>query len=151
MWYQEQSNPKKAAVLSQMCTEDSVTNTKKFRKYGTPNLHTGTGLVERTIQSKKNLVKAYLEKKQNLVESLNKALYLLRFTTHSEIKKTPFELHFGRKPETKFSNLKNTVPLDSKVLSFYIICNSAGKITDHLVMSKKRTTNPKHRRELSFT
>ena len=28
-----------------------------IRKYGTPNLHTGTGLVERTIQSLKNLTK----------------------------------------------------------------------------------------------
>ena len=66
-----------------------------IRKYGTPNLHTGTGLVERTIQSLKNLTKTNLEETQNLRESLNKALYVLRFTTLSEIKKTPFELHFG--------------------------------------------------------
>ena len=32
-----------------------------IREYGTPNFHTGTGLVERTIQSLKNLIKANLE------------------------------------------------------------------------------------------
>ena len=60
----------------------------KIRKYGPPNLHTGTGLVERIIQSMKNLIKANLENKQNLHGSLNKALYVLRFTIHSELKKT---------------------------------------------------------------
>ena len=69
-----------------------------IRKYSTPNLHTGTGLVERTIQSLKKLIKTNLEETQNLRESLNKALYILRFTVHSKIKKTPFELHFGREP-----------------------------------------------------
>ena len=78
------------------CKEYNIT-----RKYGTPNLHTGTELVERTIHSLKNLTKTNLEETQNLRESLNKALYVLRFTIHSETKKTPFELHFGREPGTK--------------------------------------------------
>ena len=69
------------------------------RIYGTANLHTGTGLVERTIQSLKNLTLANLEDNQNLRESVNRALYVLRFTIHSETKKTPFELHFGRTPK----------------------------------------------------
>ena len=60
------------------------------RIYGTTNLHTGTGLVERTIQSLKNLTLANLEDNQNLRESVNRALYVLRFTIHSETKKTPF-------------------------------------------------------------
>ena len=76
------------------------------RIYGTANLHTGTGLVERTIQSLKNLTLANLEDNQNLRESVNRALYVLRFTIHSETKKTPFELQFGRTPRTKLSNLK---------------------------------------------
>ena len=37
-----------------------------IRKYGTPNLHTGTGLVERAIQSLMNLTKTNLEETQNL-------------------------------------------------------------------------------------
>ena len=120
------------------CNEQNI-----IRKYGTPNLHTGTGLVERTIQSLKNLIKANLEDTQNLRESLNKALYVLRFTTHTEMKKTPFEQHFGRKQKTKLSNLKNAISVDSKELSVYITRNSTGEITDHLVMSKKKYIDPK--------
>ena len=128
------------------CNEQNI-----IRKYGTPNLHTGTGLVERTIQSLKNLVKANLEGTQNLHESLNKALYVLRFTTHTEMKKTPFEQHFGRKPRTKLSNLKNAISVDSKELSVYITRNSTDEITDHLVTSKKKKNDPKYRRRMTFT
>ena len=128
------------------CKENNI-----IRKDGTPNIHTGTGLVERTIQSLKNVTKTNLEETQNLRESLNKALYVLRFTTHSEIKKTPFELHFGREPGTKLSNLKNSILVNSKDLSVYITRNSAGEITDHLVMSKKKTNDLKYRRGMTFT
>ena len=124
---------------------------KKIRKDGTPNLHTGTGLVERTIQSLKNLIKTNLEETQNLRESSNKALYIVRFTIHSEIKKTSFELHFGREPETKLSNIKNAISVDSKDLSVYITRNKSGEITDHLVMSKKKFNYPKNRRGMTFT
>ena len=48
------------------------------------------------------------------------ALYVLRFTTHTEMKKTSFEQHFGRKPRTKLSNLKNAILVNSKELSVYI-------------------------------
>ena len=128
------------------CKEYNIT-----RRYGTPNLHTGTGLFERTIQSLKNLTRTKLEETQNLRESLNKALYVLRFTIHSETKKTPFELHFGRDPRTKLSNLKNAISVDSKDLSVYITRNSAGEITNHLVMSKKKINDPKYRRGMTFT
>ena len=107
------------------------------RAYCTANLHTGTGLVERTIQSLKNLVLANLEDDQNLRESINRALYVPRFTIHSETKKTPFKSHIGRAPRSRISNLKNSVSVDSKDLSVYITRNSAGEITDHLVISKK--------------
>ena len=122
-----------------------------IRRYGTPNQHTGTGLVERTIQSLRSLTKTNLEETQNLLESLNKALYVLRFTIHSETKKTPFELHFGREPGTKLSKLKNAISVDSKDLSVYITRNSAGEITDHLVMSKKKINDPKYRSGMTFT
>ena len=49
-------------------------------------LHTGTGLVEQTIQSLKNLVLANVEDDQNVGESVNRALYVLRFTIQSETK-----------------------------------------------------------------
>ena len=59
--------------------------------YGTANLHAGTGLVERKIQSLKNPILANLEDGRNLRKSRNRALYVLRFTKHSETNKTPFE------------------------------------------------------------
>ena len=121
------------------------------RIYGTAKLHTGTGLVERTIQSLKNLILAKLEDNQNLRESVNRALYVLRFTIHSETKKTPFELHFGRKPRTKLSNLKNSILVDSKDVSVYITRNSTGQITDHLVMSKKKIAEPRYKRGMTFS
>ena len=68
--------------------------------YSTANLHTGIGLVERTIQSLKNLKLAKLEGGLNLCKILNRALYVLRFTTNSKTHKTPFKSHFGRVPST---------------------------------------------------
>ena len=65
--------------------------------------------------------------------------------------KTPFEMHFGRKPGTKLSNLINAILVDSKDLSVDITCNSSGEITDHLVMSMKKNNYPKYWRLLTFT
>ena len=67
------------------------------------------------------------------------------------MKKTPFEQHFGRKPRTKLSNLKNAISVDSKKLSLYITRNSTGEITDNLVMSKRKSNDPKYRRGMTFT
>ena len=36
-------------------------------------------------------------------DSVFKMLELLRFTYHQSIKQTPFEKHFGRKPDTQLS------------------------------------------------
>ena len=66
------------------------------------------------------------------------------------MKKTPFEQHFGRKPRTKLSNLRNAISVDSKDLSVYITRNSTGEITD-LVLSKKKSNDPKYRRGMTFT
>ena len=109
--------------FSKYCNENNLT-----RKYGTANLHIGTGLAERTIQSLKNLIKANLEDGTNLRNNLDKALYVLRYTAHSELQKTPFELHFGQKPRTKLTNLKNVISADSKDLSLYITRSSTGEI-----------------------
>ena len=120
-------------------------------EHGIANLHTSTGLVERTIQSFKNLILAILEEDTSSGESGNRALHVLRFTTHSETKKTPFEIHFGRNPRIKLFNLRRSVLVDSKDLSVYITRNLAEEITDHLVMSKKTTVEPKLGRRMIFS
>ena len=53
----------------------------------------------------KNLVLANKEDGNNLTESVNRALKVMRFTIHTGLKKTPFELHHGRKPRTELTNL----------------------------------------------
>ena len=85
----------------EFCREQNIDRT-----CGTANLHTGTRLFEQPIQSLKNLVLANLEDERNLRGSVNRTLFVLRFTMDSETKKTPFESHFGRAPRTKLSNLK---------------------------------------------
>ena len=73
-----------------------------IRDYGTADLNCQ---VEKTIQTVKNLIKAFLEEVQCLRENQNKAVNVLRYSIYSGTKKTPFELHFSRKPGIKQSNL----------------------------------------------
>ena len=74
-------------------------------EYSTPRIHTGTGAVERAIQTMKNLIVANLEDNLCLTECVNRALKVMRFTIHTGLKLTPFELHHGRKPRTELTNL----------------------------------------------
>ena len=121
------------------------------RVYGTANLHTGTGLVERTIQSVKNLTLANVEDSLNLRESINRAFLVLWFTIHSQTKKSLFEANSRRARSTELSNLKIAISEDSKDSQYSFPGISAVKFTDHLVMSKKKTVEPKFRRRKTFS
>ena len=72
-------------------------------EYVTPYVHTGNGSVERTIGTIDAYFKIYLEETKNMQDSVLKMLELLRFTYHQSIKQTPFEKHYGRKPDTQLS------------------------------------------------
>ena len=77
-------------------------------------MHTGTGAVERAIQTLKNLFIANLEDNTCLTECVNRALNVMWFTIHTGLKKTPFELHHGRKPRTelkKYNKGRKILPL----------------------------------------
>ena len=74
-------------------------------EYSTPRIHTGTGAVERAIQTLKNLIITNLEENIGLTECVNRALNVMRFTIHTGMKITPFELHHGRKPRTELTNI----------------------------------------------
>ena len=39
------------------------------------------------------------------LNGINRALRVMRFTIHTGLKRTPFELHHGRKPRTKLTNI----------------------------------------------
>ena len=92
---------------------DTAFTSKEFKDFceqyniqhitGLPYMHTATGLVERTIQSLKNLILTNLEHGIGLTESINRALHVMRFTIHTGT----FELLHGRKPRTKLVNITN--------------------------------------------
>ena len=53
-------------------------------EYCTPRKHTGNGVVERAIQTMKNLIIANMEDGLCLTESVNRALRVMRFTKNRE-------------------------------------------------------------------
>ena len=67
--------------------------------------HRGSGLVERTIQTiKRKLGTEQLDPNfGNFKEVLHRIIEDIRKSNHSTLKKSSFELHFGRKPNTEWS------------------------------------------------
>ena len=121
-------------------------------EYCTPRMHTGNGVVERAIQTIKNLIIANMEDGLCLTESVNRALRVMRFTIHTGLKITPFELHHGRKPRTELTNivkdgktyLSNWSEMsisapDRPKIPIYVGRDAEGEITNHIVMAKTKT------------
>ena len=121
-------------------------------EYCTPRIHTGTGAVERAIQTMKNLIVANLEDNLCLTECVNRALKVMRFTVHTGLKLTPFELHHGRKPRTELTNLVKdgksflsgwtelSVSAERKPkLPIYVSRDEEGDVTNYLVMAKNQS------------
>ena len=125
-------------------------------EYSTPRLHTGTGAVERVIQTLKNLIIANLEDETGLTECVNKALNVMRFTIH-----TPFEVHHGRKPRTELTNIikdgktflskwsELTVSANNRPkIPIYVTRKGEGEVSNHLIMARtkrKKKQRPKNR------
>ena len=75
----------------------------------------------------------------------------MRFTIHSGVKITPFELHHGRKPRTELTNIVKdgktylsnwsqmtiSAPQRPK-FSIYVGPDAEGEITNHIIMAKTR-------------
>ena len=133
-------------------------------------MHTGNGTVERAIQTMKNLILANMEDGNNLTESVNRALRVMRFTIHTGLKKTPFELHHGRKPRTELTNvikdgkslsnwseLSISAPNHPK-LPIYVGRDADGENTNHMVMARTteeqqlaaETKSPKKRNSVRY-
>ena len=58
-------------------------------------MHTGNGTVEKAIQTMRKIAIGKHGDDNNLTESMNRALKAMRFTIHTGLKKTLFELHHG--------------------------------------------------------
>ena len=138
----------KCNEFKQFCDGENV---KRFRC--TPNLHTGTRLVERTIQIIESLARANMADGLTFEDSVQLATKTIRQTPHSRLKMTPFQMHFGRKPHTALtsvigkpdcllSNWKRTITnyisAQPTELQVVIINDSDGEMADYLVLNEAR-------------
>ena len=102
-------------------------NIKRIRC--TPNLHTGTGQVGRTIWSIKSLTRANMTDGLSFEEGVQLAIRTLRQTPHTRLNMTPFQMHYGRKPRTAKTNfIEQSQCLLSdwkKILTNYISAQSS--------------------------
>ena len=76
--------------------------------YGTPYIHTPTGLVERGVRTLKENLLTNIKAGERLGKALDLSLDVMRKTPHTKLKKSAFELHYGRKPNTEITNLLNS-------------------------------------------
>ena len=110
-----------------------------------------------------------MEDGNNLTESVNQELRVMRFTVHTGLNKTPFELHHGRKPRTELTNIVKdgktyssdwselyiSAPIRPKT-PIYVGCDANDEITNQIVMSltkieeKQQMEGPKSRKKKKF-
>ena len=121
-------------------------------EFSTPRMHTGTGAVERAIQTLKNLIIANWEDNTCLTECVNRALNVMRFTKQTRLKTTPFDLHNGRKRRTELTNImkdgKSFLSIWSELpvlantrpkIPIYVTRNGKGEVSNHLIMAPTKT------------
>ena len=100
----EKTKSEKSSALISKNYRELLRNTKIKVEFSPLRLHNGTG-VERAFQTLRSPMFAILDGLRGFIESINPASKVLRFTIHTGLKVTPLELHRGRKPRTKLSNL----------------------------------------------
>ena len=123
------------------------------RIWKTPILNTGTGLLERTIQTIESLTRASLEDGLTFEESVQLAIKTTRQTPHNTLSMTPFQRHLGRKQRTDITSLIGQpsclLPNWKKTLTKYILAkatelqaltinHSDGELADYLVLNDTR-------------
>ena len=119
----------------------------------TPNLHTGTGLVERMIRTIKSLTRANMADGLKFEDSVQLAIKTIRQTPHSRLNMTPFQMPLGRKPRTALINLigkpecllsnwkrtlTNYISAQLTELQVVTINDSEGEMVDYLVLNDTR-------------
>ena len=100
----------------------------------------------------KSLILANLEDKLCLTECINTALKVMRFTKHTGLKLTPFELHHGRKPRIELTNLVkdgksflsdwtelSVSAAEKPKIPFYVSRNEERDVANYLVMATTKT------------
>ena len=86
--------------------------------------HRAIGLIERLIQTIKNrlaCIKTATPDQFNVKASINSINYQLRICLQKTINVSPFEEHFGRKPNTPLSNISTKPNVSSLPYNFFKI------------------------------
>ena len=120
----------------------------------TPNLHTGTGLVERTTRTIESLTRDNLEDGLTFEERVQLAIRTITQTPNIKLIIAFFQMHFGRKPRTAItdmigqpscvlSNWKKTVskyilaqPTEQQVFTIH---DADGEMADYLSCTTTRS------------
>ena len=88
---------------------------------------------------------------------------VMRLRIQTGLKRTPFELHYGRKPRTELTNIAKdgktylsdwseisiSAPNKPKIPT-YVGCDADGEITNHMVMAKTKTEEKQANEDESF-
>ena len=116
--------------------------------YGTPYIHTPTGLVERGVRTLKDNLLTNIKAGERFGKALDLSLDVMRKTPHTKLKKSAFELHYGRKPNTEISNLlsldnlknltKNSISAKPDTLQVYSF-SGVGCVSDQLPMKTRKS------------
>ena len=115
--------------------------------YGTPFIHTPTGLVKRGVRTLKENLLPNIKAGERLGKALDLSLDVIRKTPHTKLKKSAFELHYGRKPSTEITNLLNSDNLKKPNKRFYfsetryltgILIQRVGGVSDQLPMKTRK-------------
>ena len=121
-------------------------------EYSRPGLHTGMGAVERAIQNLKNLIIASLQDEICFTEHINLAFWVIRFTTYTGFKVTPFEFHHGSKLRTELTNIVKDnksclsdwtiliVSVLPKQIPIYVGRNEKREVTHHILTAEKKVS-----------
>ena len=117
--------------------------------YGTPYIRTPTCLVERGVRTLKENLLTNIKAGERFGKALDISLDVMRKTPHTRLKKSAFELQYGRKPNTEISNLlnldeiekltKRSVSAKPDTLQVYSF-SGAGGLSDQLPMKPKKSS-----------
>ena len=115
--------------------------------YGTPFIHTPTGLVDWGVRTLKENFLTNIKAGERFGKALDVSLDVMRKTPHTRLKQSTFELHYGRKPNTEISNLlkldmveklaNDSVLANPDTLHVYSF-NGAGGVSHRLPMKPKK-------------
>ena len=104
--------------------------------------------MERVVRTSKENLLTNIKAGEPFGKTLDLALYVMRTTPHTRLKKSAFELQFGREPNTELSNMLNLNEIkkltnnhsflaEPETLQVYTFSGEGGS-SDHLPMKQKR-------------